>query len=131
MLASSLIDLHIEGGILFTFPLLLMLITNVCIIIYLLFTRIQKKQFNSKWLEAIKQIGGLAVAWGTWSTIYGLLQIFKAIESASETIPQEVIAGGLQVALITILYGILIFCISLLIYIILKLSYHKQADQSL
>lgn len=131
MLASSLIELHIEGGIIFTFPLLLMLVTNVCIIIYLLLARILKKQFNAKWLEALKQIGGLSAAWGTWSTIYGLLQIFEAIESASETIPQEVIAGGLQVALITILYGILIFCFSLFIYIILKLSLRKQADQLL
>ena len=82
---------------------------------------IQKKQFNPKWLEAIKQLGGLAAAFGTWGTLMGLLFAFDALEAMEVMIPLQVIMGGLKVALITVLYGLIIFCLSLLAYIILKL----------
>ena len=122
MLASSLINLHIDGGIIFTIPLLLMLIINICIIIYLLLARIQLKQFNAKWLEAIKQIGGLALGWGTLSTTIGLFQAFDAIERTKEMWPIQIIMGGLKVAIITVNYGLFIYCISMLSYIIFKLT---------
>ncbi|HNV29234.1 MAG TPA: MotA/TolQ/ExbB proton channel family protein [Cyclobacteriaceae bacterium] len=122
MLASSFIDLHIEGGIYFMFPLFLMLMVNLCIIVYLLISRIQKKQFNTKWLEAIKQIGGLAAVWGVFGTIVGLFNAFDALEAIKEMLPFQVIMGGLKVAVITAIYGLSIYCISMLTYIIFKLT---------
>lgn len=122
MLATSFSDLHIEGGRIFMYPLSIMALLNVLIIAFIIFSLVKKNVINPKWLESIKHIGGLAAAWGTWSTIYGLFNIFKAIESSDESFPIQVIAGGLQTALITIIYGVLIFCISLLAYIALKLT---------
>ena len=122
MLVISFYNLHIEGGMPFMFPLSLLFVINIGIFIYVLLAIIQKKQFNTKWLEAIKQIGGLAAAWGTWSTIFGLFQAFDAIEASPDVIPFPVICGGLKVASLTVLYGLIIFCLSLLSYIILKLS---------
>ena len=121
MLAISFYSLHIEGGPPFMFPLLLLLIINIGIFIYVLIAMIQKKQFNPKWLEAIKQIGGLAAAYGTFGTLIGLFFAFDALEALEVMIPLQVIMGGLKVALITVLYGLIIFCLSLLAYIILKL----------
>lgn len=122
MLVFSLIDLHIDGGTIFTIPLLLMLVTNIGIIFFLLFAQIKKKQFNTKWLEAIKQIGSLAAGWGTLSTTVGLFQAFDAIERTKEMWPIQIIMGGLKVALITVNYGLFIFCVSLLSYILFKLT---------
>jgi len=122
MLAFSFSDLHIQGGMAFMLPLSLLFTINIVIFIYVLLAVVQKKQFNTKWLEAIKQIGGLAAAWGTWSTIFGLFQAFDAIEASPEVIPFPVICGGLKVASLTVLYGLAIFCLSLLSYIILKLT---------
>ncbi len=122
MLASSFYSLHIEGGPPYMFPLSFLLIVNICIFIYVVVAVIQKKELNSKWLEAIKQIGGLAAAWGTFSTIIGLFYAFDALEASQEIIPFQVIMGGLKVAVITVLWGLIIYCLSLLAYIILKLT---------
>jgi hypothetical protein len=127
LLASSFIGLHIEGGALFMFPMLLLLIVNVGIIIYSFVATVQGKSFNSMWIETIKRIGILAAAWGTWSTLIGLLFAFDALESSPNPVPFPVICGGLKVALLTVLYGLVIFCISYLAYIILKIMRRKLA----
>jgi flagellar motor component MotA len=121
MLAATLSELYAWGGAIWMHPITLLLIINIAIFIYVLFSLSQKKQFNSNWLSAIKQIAGLAVAWGTFSTLAGLFQAFDALENSQDIIPFQVIMGGLKVALITALYGLLVFCISQLAYIILKL----------
>ncbi len=96
MLASSFISLHFEGGPPYMFPLLLLLVLNIGIFIYILIALIQKKQVNPKWLEAIKQIGGLAAAYGTFGTLIGLFFAFNALEAMEEMIPLQVIMGGLK-----------------------------------
>ncbi len=122
MLASSFFSLHFEGGPPFMVPLSLLFVLNMGIFIYILIAIIQKKQFNPKWLEAIKQVGGLAAAYGAFGTILGLFFAFDALEAMKEMIPLQVIMGGLKVGLITVLYGLFIFCLSFLAYIILKLT---------
>ena len=83
--------------------------------------KFKKKQFNTKWLEAVKQIGGLAAAWGVLSTIIGLFNAFDALEAMNEMVAPQIIMGGLKVAVITVIYGLSIFCVSMFAYIILKL----------
>ncbi len=123
----SVSDLYVSGGTIWMHPITLLFIINIAIFIYVLFSLIQKKQFNSNWLNAIKQIAGLAVAWGTFSTLAGLFQAFDALENSKDIIPFQVIMGGLKVALITVLYGLIVFCISLVAYIILKLVVRQPA----
>lgn len=121
MLAISFYSLHIEGGPPFMFPLSFLFLVNICIFGYVAIAVIQKKPFNPNWLEAIKQIGGLAAAFGTWGTLMGLFFAFSALEESKDIIPFQVIMGGLKVGLITVLYGLIIFCLSMLAYISLKL----------
>ena len=118
----SLSEVYIEGGTLWMNPITLLFIVNIGAIAYVAFTLIQKKEANTKWLAAIKQIAGLALAWGTFSTIAGLFQAFDALESSQDVIPFQVIMGGLKVALITVLYGLIVYCISMLAYITIKLT---------
>jgi hypothetical protein len=127
MLATSFSDLHIQGGRIFMYPLSIMAVLNILITVFVIFSLVKKNIINPNWLESVKNIGGLAAAWGTWSTIYGLFNIFKALETSENEIPIEMIAGGLQTALITIIYGVLILCLSLLAYIVLKLTASNKA----
>jgi MotA/TolQ/ExbB proton channel family len=122
MLAISFIDLHIEGGLYFMLPLTILLLSNLSIILYSIFAVMQKKIIAPKWLEAIKQIGVLAAVFGAFGTIVGLFAAFDALESIKEMLPFQVIMGGMKVAVITVIYGLSILCLSMLAYIILKLS---------
>jgi hypothetical protein len=115
-------DLNIQGGLPFMIILNVLLVANLGLIIYVTAAFIRQRQVDGRLLETIKQIGGLAAAWGTWSTILGLFYAFDAIEGSKEIIPFPVISGGLKVAVITVLYGLIIFCHSLIAYIGLNLS---------
>lgn len=124
---SSFTDLHVEGGVMFMVPLSIMFALNIGLILYGSYLIIQKKTFHQRWLDTIKQIGGLAAAWGAWSTIIGFFFMFDAIEGSKETIPIQVISGGVKVGLITVLYGLLILCLSMLASIILRLANRPSA----
>lgn len=126
MLVATLSELYSWGGTPFMQILSLLFLANILIVFYILISLIQKKQFNSMWLEAIKQIGGFAVGFGTFSTLIGLFFAFGTLEESQEVIPFQVIMGGLKAGLIGPLYGLIIFCTSLLAYIILKLSVRQQ-----
>lgn len=113
-----MLDLHIEGGIMYMAPLTLLLLGNLGLIAFVLFSKIQNKQF---WIEAIRQIGLLALVWGAFSTMVGLYQAFGDLSNMTEPLPFTVIMGGLKVALITALYGLVIFIISLMGFMGLKM----------
>ena len=51
----------------------------------------------------------------------------KAIEAAMDISP-AIMAGGLKVSMITTLYGILINLLSILIWFLLDLWYHKKSE---
>jgi hypothetical protein len=113
-------DIYLAGGPVFMHPLSLILFINLGLIIFVVITTLQKKKLNKNFLEAIRQLGGLALAWGALSTLVGLFFAFDSLEGMKETLPLNVIMGGLKVALITILYGLIIFIISLISFIGLR-----------
>ena len=71
-------------------------------------------------MKTLKHIGGLALAWGAFSTLFGLFEAFRAIEAWQGPLAASIIYGGMKVVLITILYGFTTYLISLLAYIIFK-----------
>ena len=126
---TTFFELHIAGGPPFMYPLLVLFIVNIALSIYVLISRSQKKQINARWLEAIKQIGGLAAAYGAFGTVFGLIKAFDAIENSPEFIPFTVICGGLKVAALNVVYGLFILCLSQLAYIIMKLTDRAHESQ--
>ena len=113
-------DIYLAGGPTYMHPLSLILFINLGLIIFVIITKLQKKKLNRNFLEAIRQLGGLALAWGVFSTVVGLFFAFEDLARMKETLPLYVIMGGLKVALITILYGLIIFMISLISFIGLR-----------
>lgn len=118
---SKLIDTYIAGGVEYMHPITLLFLFNIGIAGYIIFCRIRKKIFHNAWLEAIKHVAGFIVAFGTFGTLAGFFMAFNALENSEQIIPFQMIMGGLKVALINVLYGLVIFFISMLVYVVLKL----------
>ena len=127
ILAISITELHNDGGTIFMIPLSALLTINIGLIIFCIFRLTQKKD-TLKLVEAVRQIGVLAVAFGAACTILGLFEAFSWLASHQEGSSFQVIMGGMRVAVITAMYGLFIFCLSLLSYIVLKLFSKNVID---
>lgn len=57
--------------------------------------------------------------------LIGLLEAFKALEQVGDISP-ALLAGGLKISMITILYGILIYLFPILIWFLLDLWYLRS-----
>lgn len=122
MLAFNFLSHHVEGSIYFMAPLTFLFSVNVILFIFILL----KKDFESNFMVAFKQIGFLIFAFGMFGTLVGFLKMFDALESMKETLPLSVISGGVKVALLNVLYGAGYFCLSHTGYIILKVVSKKK-----
>ena len=118
---SQIINTYLAGGVLYMNAITVLLVLNVAIASYAIYRKVSRKTLNPNWVESIKHVGGFAAALGTFGTLVGLFFAFNALERSAETIPFPMIMGGLKVSLITVLYGLIVFFISMIIYIVLKL----------
>ena len=115
-----------DGGPIFTYTILV-----AFIIIILLFVRaILLKGNNYKAIEIIKQISWFAVAWGFLGRVFGLIMIFDKVQAAGDIAP-HMMAEGLKMALVSPLFGILVFALArlgILILIGLQKDFKPQED---
>ena len=102
-----MIDLFLQGGVL-TMSILTFLL--ICIVI-----AFSKKQ------ELVKSLGILAFIIGLLSAILGLYSAFNVIEQVGNVAP-SILAGGIKVAFTNLIYGLIIFVISLVLDIVTKLK---------
>jgi len=80
----------------------------------------------------VKEIGKFALVFGFFSLMLGLRQMFTALQQVAmdldsstvsgmfDLVSPGVLLGGLKVALIPVLYGMIIYLISLVVRVILK-----------
>ncbi|MDP3452404.1 MAG: hypothetical protein Q8R90_05565 [Bacteroidales bacterium] len=101
----DLVKLFIEGGDLF------MTILTIEFILMIL----------AAWKAPawVKEIGIIALTTGILATFLGLYQAFIAVQLAG-SVPMGVMCGGLKVASIPTMYGMIIFLVSLVIRIVQK-----------
>lgn len=119
---GNFFEMHIVGGVEWVTPITLLLLVDIGIVVYIIFSRIRKKEVSHRLLESVKQVGGLAAAFGTLGTLAAFFMAFNALEASQEIIGFQIIMGGMKVALITVIYGLLVFCLSLIAYILLKVT---------
>lgn len=67
----------------------------------------------------VKEIGRFALAFSVLSLALGLRQMFSFLQAEGD-VPAVVIYGGLNVALIPLIYGIVIYLVSLIVRLIQK-----------
>lgn len=117
-----MLELHTQGGIPFNLPIDVVALINLGLIGSLLFNYFTKKTIPEKQLGLLKHLSGLAIALGAFGTLTGLFQAFSALEQIKEGLPFSVISGGLRVALINILYGLIVYMISMIAFIGFKMA---------
>lgn len=76
-------------------------------------------------LKHIKTIGLFSLITGILGQLIGLYSAFSAIERASDISP-ALIFGGLKISMITTLYGIFIYLISIAIWFVFDLIASKK-----
>ena len=126
-------DLFIKGGPTFMGILTILLVITTAWIIYHFIIAYNSKQANQeKFLRKIeygKSMGLFALTTGILGQMVGLRAMFDAIEDAIEKgidINPALILGGIKVTMICIIYGILIYLLSLVLWFVASMLIEKK-----
>ena len=79
-------------------------------------------------LKYIKTIGSYGMVSGILGQLIGLYQVFGVLEEAGD-LSQSIISGGLKVSLIPSIYGLLIFLLSLLFWMVFDYHVVKKIEK--
>lgn len=115
-----MIHLFKDGGLFFTLPITFLLL----LIIVMFILSINKRNENKKMISLMASIAWFTIAWGYLGRTFALIKSFDAIQAAGEISP-SVFAPGLKMALVSPLFGIIIFIVAQAGIIVLKLR-NKQ-----
>jgi len=105
-----------EGGPLFMYTTLILLI----VIIALLIRGFLKKEARQQTITLVSSISLFVLVWGFLGQMIGLITAFDAIEAAGDISP-SMLAGGLKIAILSPLFGMVVFLIARIGIIILNL----------
>ncbi len=103
-----------DGGPIFMYPLLIILI----LVLILIVKGFLKKGSTTKTISLISSITLFALVWGFLGHIIGMIGAFDAIESMG-SVSQEIMAAGIKISLIVPVFGSFIFLVGRLGIIIL------------
>ena len=103
----SIANLLNDGGPLFMYTSLLILI----VIIVLLIKAFIKPNENSKSINLIKHLSLFVLVWGFLGQMIGLMGAFDAIQIQGNVSP-AVLAGGIKVAILSPLFGMIVFLVA-------------------
>ena len=120
LIGTTLINRFMEGGAFF------MSLVLICLLISIYFTaksflNIKSNiKISKKMLKHISDSGTLGLALGVMSFLIGLISAFDVLEASGAAEP-VIFAGGLKVALLSPLFGLLTFSVSKLAILILRI----------
>ncbi len=120
---SQLIDRIQEGGPVFMVPLVLIII--VIIVLFVLSLLGKKSTVHTN--QTIGHLSLFAMIWGFLGSTIGLISAFDAIE-AVDKVSQPMFAGGLKIALLTTVFGLVAFLIGRLAMLILTIKMQKNVQ---
>jgi len=105
-----------EGGPLFMYTTLFLLI----VIIAFLIRGFLKPATRAKTITLVSSISLFVLVWGFLGQMIGLITAFDAIEAAGDISP-SMLAGGLKIAILSPLFGMVAFLIARIGIIILNI----------
>lgn len=106
-----------EGGPLFMIPLVLVMV--IIIVLFVMGLIGNKKILHVN--QLIGHLGLFGMIWGFLGSTIGLISAFDAIESV-DRIAQPMFAGGLKVALLTTVFGLVTFLIGRIAMLVLTIK---------
>ncbi|HYF70115.1 MAG TPA: MotA/TolQ/ExbB proton channel family protein [Ohtaekwangia sp.] len=115
-----MLKLHVEGGMEWMAPLTIIFLVNIVLAISCLVKVYAKGIVQERGILLVKELGIFALAFGVLGTVKALFMAFGSLSEMTETLPLNAIMGGLQVAMITALYGLIIFLVSLAFFLGLR-----------
>lgn len=124
-----MVKLFNMGGPLFmgilTILLVILLAITVCFLLSIGSGKATGSDSFRHRLTYLKSLGLFTLITGILGQLIGLMTAFSAIERAGDISP-AILAGGLKISMITTLYGISIYMLSILIWFLLDLWLHKK-----
>ena len=85
-----------------------------------------EKDYSKKSRSILASVGWLALAWGYLGRTFGLIMAFDNIAAAGEIAPQH-LAGGIKMAIVGPLLGIIAFLLARLGILILQMKNKKES----
>lgn len=116
LISNPFIDRLNEGGPLFMYTTLILLI----VMIALLIRAFVKPNTNKKTIKIVSSISLFVLVWGFLGQMLGFISAFDAIQAAGDISP-SMLAGGIKVAILSPLFGMIAFLIARIGIIILML----------
>ena len=120
ILELTLLDRFLEGGALFMSLILICLLMSIFFTVKSILKIKTDKEVSKKILKHISDSGALGLALGVMGAFLGLISAFDVLEASGAAEP-AIIAGGLKVALLSPLFGLLTFSFSKLAILILRI----------
>ena len=120
ILELTLLDRFLEGGALFMSLILICLLMSIFFTVKSILKIKTDKEVSKKILKHISDSGTLGLALGVMGAFLGLISAFDVLEASGGAEP-AIIAGGVKVALLSPLFGLLTFSVSKLAILILRI----------
>lgn len=120
LMINPFVDRFNEGG---PFVMTLILICLILSVVFMIigFRNLKEDPARSKKMtRLIADVSLLGLVLGFFGSILGMIEAFDAIEGFNDSVNSTVIAGGLKVSFLTILFGCFVFIISRIGILILK-----------
>jgi len=111
-----------DGGPIFSYTILLLML----VIIGLFVKANLEKDYSKKSRSILGSLGWLALAWGYLGRTFGLIMAFDNIAAAGEITPQH-LAGGIKMAIVGPLLGIVAFLLARIGILILQMKNKKES----
>ena len=120
ILEVTLFDRFLEGGALFMSLILICLLMSIFFTVKSILKIKTDIEVSKKTLKHISDSGTLGLALGVMGAFLGLISAFDVLEASGAAEP-AIIAGGVKVALLSPLFGLLTFSFSKLAILILRI----------
>ena len=128
-----MLELFYKGGPLFMGILTILLIVVVAVAfingLSLFRGAVGNKEDRLRKIGYTRSVGLFALIIGVLGQLIGLFSAFQAIELGAVQVSPTIIAAGFKVSMITTMYGIVIYVISLMLWLGLSMTVEKSQKQ--
>ena len=120
LILNPFVDRFNEGGPVHMTLILICLILAIFYLVKAFMSRSKDDAQSKKMMRLAAEVGLLGLVIGFFASIIGMIESFDAIESFGGDMSPGILAGGLKVSFLTILFGTFTFIVSRIGLLILK-----------